>query len=47
MEWTCVVCGFRYDERARGPIPPDFICPLCGADLRAFAPSLQQDHPKG
>ena len=38
MEWTCVICGFRYDEGANGPIPADFICPLCGADLRAFSP---------
>jgi len=46
--WMCLICGFRYDEAAGlptegiapgtrwGDIPPDWICPECGARKADF-----------
>lgn len=48
MVWTCVVCGFEYDEAeghvdsgiAAGTkfeaIPEDWVCPICGVDKSNF-----------
>ena len=38
MYYICKICGYKYDEAAKGPIPEDYICPLCGADLGVFEP---------
>ena len=47
--WTCLVCGFVYDEAAGLPedgvpagtrwaeLPDDWICPECGAHKADFA----------
>ncbi|HIU64286.1 MAG TPA: rubredoxin [Candidatus Avacidaminococcus intestinavium] len=47
-QWTCVVCGYVYDEAAGDPdsgiapgtkfedIPDDWVCPLCGVSKDQF-----------
>lgn len=46
--WTCVVCGYVYDETVGDPdsgiapgtkfedIPDDWVCPLCGVSKDQF-----------
>lgn len=36
MCYLCRLCGFLYDEETRGPIPPDYVCPICGASRDQF-----------
>lgn len=40
MKYQCVPCGWIYDEEKEGTkfeeLPPDFICPACGASKEAF-----------
>ncbi len=30
--YVCTVCGYE----AEGPLPEDFICPVCGVDVTHF-----------
>lgn len=30
-KWICKVCGYIY-----GPLPEDFVCPLCGIPASEF-----------
>ena len=30
--WECVVCGYIHE----GPLPDDFICPICGVGADQF-----------
>jgi len=38
--YKCTVCGYVYDEEAEGArwadLPPDWVCPVCGADTGYF-----------
>jgi len=34
-KWVCVVCGYVHE----GPLPKDFICPICGATAEQFVKS--------
>lgn len=36
MRYVCKLCGYHYDETVKGPMPEDYICPLCGADKTLF-----------
>ena len=38
MKYVCDLCGFIYDEATEGPMPDDYVCPLCGADKSHFKP---------
>ena len=40
MSYVCDLCGFRYVEVEKGPMPEDYTCPLCGADKSHFEPDL-------
>jgi rubrerythrin len=31
-KWICTICGYVHE----GPLPDDFICPLCQADASVF-----------
>lgn len=31
-KWICKVCGYVHE----GPLPEDFVCPLCGVDASEF-----------
>ncbi len=31
-KWVCTVCGYVHE----GPLPEDFVCPLCGQDTSVF-----------
>lgn len=35
--YVCIVCGYE----AEGPLPEDYICPLCGVDVTHFV--LKED----
>ena len=45
-KWICSICGYVYDEeKASVPfdaLPDGWVCPLCGAEKRAFAPAKPQ-----
>lgn len=30
--YVCTVCGYEVE----GPLPEDYICPLCGVDITHF-----------
>lgn len=32
----CDICGYEYDESVSGPMPDDYVCPICGADKSHF-----------
>ena len=32
-KWDCQVCGYVFEG---DEVPPDFICPMCGADASHF-----------
>jgi rubrerythrin len=32
-KWVCKLCGYVYDGE---DLPPDFVCPWCGADISFF-----------
>ena len=36
MKYICDLCGFIYEEAEKGPMPDDYVCPLCGADKSHF-----------
>jgi rubredoxin len=50
QRYRCTVCGYVYDPAAGDPdagvdpgtpfakLPPDWVCPECGADLSMFEP---------
>lgn len=52
-EWTCMYCGYTYNEEAGCPehgiapgtrwqdIPDDWSCPVCTADKSDFEPARQ------
>jgi rubrerythrin len=31
-KWVCTLCGYVHE----GPLPDDFICPICGAGADVF-----------
>ena len=47
-KWTCLVCGYEYDEAVGDPdsgiapgtkfedIPEDWVCPVCGVSKDQF-----------
>ena len=47
-KWTCVVCGYVYDEAVGDPdsgiapgtkfedLPDDWVCPVCGVSKNQF-----------
>jgi len=49
-KYRCVICDYIYDPAAGDPgngiapgtafedLPPDWVCPLCGADKSNFEP---------
>ena len=49
-KWTCIVCGYVYDEAVGDPdsgiapgtkfedLPDDWVCPKCGAEKEYFYP---------
>ena len=45
-KWICSICGYVYDEEKEGvpfdALPEGWVCPLCGAEKRAFAPAKPQ-----
>ena len=36
MKYICDLCGFIYDEAKEGPMPDDFVCPVCGVSKDQF-----------
>ena len=32
-KWVCKLCGYVYNDET---LPPDFVCPWCGADISFF-----------
>ena len=41
MKYVCEVCGYVYDEEAKGvkweDLPDDYVCPLCGVGKDQFS----------
>lgn len=46
MEYICDLCGFSYNTEQRGPIPPDYSCPICGGGRTHFLPEDGPDTPQ-
>ena len=46
-QWICAICGYVYDEAKEGTafeaLPESWVCPVCGADKRAFSPRQPQE----
>lgn len=42
MKYRCPLCGYVYDEEARGvkfeDLPDDWVCPVCGEPKDSFEP---------
>lgn len=42
MKYRCPLCGYVYDEEARGvkfeDLPDDWVCPVCGEPKESFEP---------
>ena len=32
-KWRCILCGYIYEGEE---LPPDFVCPICGAGVEDF-----------
>ena len=57
MKYVCTVCGYVYDEAAGIPaegiapgtrwdsLPPDWVCPMCGASKADFRPAGEAVKP--